>query len=127
MSEPLVNVAFPTEKPTVWHSTCANLAVCNDSKFVVAKKNEVSMSNNSDDNVKAAPKVHKQICWHTLKQPKIEWNKIKQGCNVTNVLEEKLVRVIFIHTLFCVQSCHIYSYLVLCSNITDYFHYAHDF
>lgn len=88
MSGNLINIAMPTEKPTIWHSTYTPSSVDNDVKGVVAT---TKVHKQSHVNVKSPPKVQKYIAWHRLKQPTIDWNKIKQGYKCSNILEQKLV------------------------------------
>ena len=99
----LVNVASPPSKPTIWHSSCPGLSV--DEESQVNMNSPPKIVKESQVNMNSPPKVTKKIPLHTLKQPKIEWNKIKQGCKCTNILAEKLV---------CMYVC---MYMFLLSNI----------
>ena len=93
MSQELVNVAIPTVKPTSWHSQYPILCLTQQSPQLKARNTQLRLSKIVSDNCQQQAKKHKhrRILWHLLKEPYLEWDKIKQGCSFTNNLERKLV------------------------------------
>ena len=93
MSQELANVATPTVKPTCWHSQHPKLCVNEHSPQLKARNTQLKLSKVVADNCQEEGKKSKErrILWHLLKEPHVEWDKIKQGCSFTNDLERKLV------------------------------------